>query len=474
MKKEIELRHRIDAKAEEIAEAKKKDLDYIAEVRATLIDVKTGIMDEIKAFHEEMGKKKPKAFSEIEGLEKRLSIIEKRIRQYREDVTAFDAEKQERHGAIEKQETEIADLQKELSELEEVQKTIHTQNRGYRKMLTRAMQEMTIEEREAFVARPSVKAFLDEVRGAAKEKRALTGGEYVIPQDVLRIVRENLMDYSKLTRHVNLQRVAGTARQPVLGEIPEAVWTEACGQLNEIDLTITQVEVDGYKVAGYIPICNAVLEDDDVGFADAILKALGQSAALAIDKAILYGTGADGKMPQGIVPAVIASAASNKTVIPNTAQDLALWKKIVEAAGKANGRYSRGRAFWAMNEKTYTKLKAAALSVNAAGAMVSEISDTMPIIGGALEVLYFIPDGVIIGGYGELYLLAERAGLKIRKSEHVHFLQDETVFAATARYDGKVVIPQSFAVIGIDGTDPATNQPTFATDAANAPDTLGE
>ena len=90
----------------------------------------------------------------------------------------------------------------------------------------------------------------------------------------------------------------------------------------------------------------------------------------------------------------------------------------------------------------------------------------MPVIGGAIEVLSFIPDNVIVSGYFDLYILAERAGQKFASSEHVRFLQDRTVFKGTARYDGAPVIAEGFVAIGIKNTDPATTA-TFASDTAN-------
>ena len=139
---------------------------------------------------------------------------------------------------------------------------------------------------------------------------------------------------------------------------------------------------------------------------------------------------------------------------------------MVDSAA-AKGKYSRGEKVWVMNETTYTQLKATMMSVSSAGAVVSAINGTLPVIGGIVEVLDFIPDDVIIGGYFDLYLLAERAGNQFAQSEHVFFLEDRTAFKGTARYDGQPVIPEAFIVIGLEGTTPAANSVAFAPDEAN-------
>ena len=119
-----------------------------------------------------------------------------------------------------------------------------------------------------------------------------------------------------------------------------------------------------------------------------------------------------------------------------------------------------------MNETTYTTMMSEALTINASGAVVTGMSQTMPILGGTIEILDFIPDNNIIGGYGDLYLLAERAGTTIAQSEHVRFIEDQTVFKATARYDGLPVIPEGFVVFGLNATTPTTSM-SFAEDVAN-------
>ena len=340
---------------------------------------------------------------------------------------------------------------------------------------------MNNQERDAFLAREDVHTFLERVRTLGTENRSITNAELTIPDVMLELLRENIEGYSKLYKYVNVKSVPGKARQNIQGTIPEGVWTEMYAALNELSLSFNNTEVDGYKVGGYLVINNAVLKDSDVNLAETIVTALGQAIGLALDKAILYGKGT--KMPLGIVTR-LAQAAKPESY-PETARtwvDLSstniksiaaaktgveLFKEIIKASGAAKGKYSTGTRFWAMNETTKTTLVSEALSFNAAGAIATGMNDTMPIIGGTIETLDFIPDNVIIGGYGDLYLLAEREGTSIAQSEHVKFLEDQTVFKGTARYDGIPSIAEGFVAIGISGTKP-TSDMTFADDTVNA------
>lgn len=347
--------------------------------------------------------------------------------------------------------------------------------------MQKAFKNMTTEQRAAFVAREDVKAYLAEIRAHMQEHRALTNVGLTIPRVMLGLLRENVAEYSKLYSHCNVRPLGGEGRLVISGTVPEAVWTECCGTLNELALTFNDVEVGCNKVGGYFAVCNAILEDSDIDLAAYLLEALGQAIGLALDKAILYGTGT--KMPLGVVTRLAQTAAPDdypatarawadlhtsniKSITAANSDGIKLFQNLITGSGAAKGKYSRGMKTWVMNETTYTALIAQAVSVNAAGAIVAGVNGVMPVIGGDIEVLSFIPDNVIIGGYFDLYLLAERAGEKFAQSEHVRFIQDQTVLKGTARYDGKPVIAEAFVAIGINGTTPNATM-SFAPDTAN-------
>ena len=420
-----------------------------------------------------------KAIEEAETDEEKAAV--------EEEVAKFETEKADytaKEGALDE---EVRNLEKELSDEEAKQETPapadpapepeKEERKVVRTMETRKFFGMNIQERDAFFAREEVKDFLQRVRDMKGQTRAVNGADLLIPEVVVGLIRENILRYSKLLRHVNLKPVKGDARQLVAGTIPEAVWTEACASLNELSLNFYDEEVDGYKVGGYIAVCNATLEDSDIALGEEIISALGQAIGIALDKAILYGT--DVKMPLGIMTRLVQTSkpasypatrrawadlhTSNVISISNSVTGTALFKQLVLASGAAKGKYSRGEKVWVMNETTYTKVVAESVSVNAAGAIVAGVNGQMPVIGGVIEVLDFIPDNVIIGGYFDLYLLAERAGTRISQSEHVQFIEDNTVFKGTARYDGTPVIDEAFVAIGIGGTTP-TAEMDFAGD----------
>lgn len=401
-----------------------------------------------------------------------------------DEIETFNADKTAHEDAKADLEREVGELETELAEEERSQQTDPPAKEPEKKREETHM--ATAEKRnrfgltEEFVTRERVQGFLSEVRTCIKEKRALTNVGLTIPQELIGLIRENVTEYSKLYKHVNVRTLGGEGRMVVMGTVPEAIWTECCARLNELDLGFNDVEVDCNKLGAFFAVCNAVLEDSDIALASELIAALSQAIGLALDKAILYGTGT--KMPLGIVtrlaqesePASYPSTArdwvdyhsTHVLTIANSATGISLFQTLMLDAGVTSGRYSRGEKVWVMNEKTYTYMKAQGMSINAAGAIVSGIEGSMPVIGGAVEVLDFVPDYNIVGGYFDLYLLGERAGVKVDQSIENRFIEDQTVFRGTARYDGVPVIAEAFVVIGVNGTAPSTSV-DFAADDAN-------
>lgn len=404
-------------------------------------------------------------------------------------VTAFEEEKKANDENVESLRTVLEGLENDLAEEEKRQVPapknddagVPQKREENKTMAVRTkFYGMTIEERNAFFENEEVKSFLARTREIGKEKRAVTGGQLLIPTVVLNLIRENIEKYSKLITKVNTVPVPGKARQNIMGLIPEAVWTEMCAKLNELDLGFAGVEIDGYKVGGFVPVCNATLEDSDENLATIIIDAIGKAIGKALDKAIIFGTGV--KMPKGIFTrlAETTDPSDSRTTIPWTdlhtsnilkitaaTTGVKFFQELLKDSAAAKSDYAANGKFWVMNETTKTAVMAESISINAAGAVVAGVNNEMPVIGGEIITLNFMPDNVIVGGYGELYLLAERAGAEFAQSEHVRFIEDQTVFKGTARYDGLPVIAEGFVAIGIAGTTPSASGITFAPDTAN-------
>lgn len=340
---------------------------------------------------------------------------------------------------------------------------------------------LSAEIRSELLQNEEVTGFLTRCRELKGQTRAVKNGDINVPEVMLEIIRDNLNSYSKLISKVSLKPVGGKARQTITGSIPEAIWTEAIANFNEMDIAFNQIEVDAFKVGGYIPIANSTLEDNDALLIAEIFESIAQGIGLGVDKAICYGTG--NKMPLGIVTRL--AQTSQPSTWENNAPDwtdlhtthILKWAsssmtgeeffaKLITELSVCKANYSNGEMFWVMNTKTKAKIMAKALKFNAAAALTSSVSKEMPIVSGEIITLDFMADNDILGGYGSLYLLAERAGATFASSDAPKFIQDQTVFKGCARYDGKPIFGEAFVLVNIENTNPTTTV-TFAGDSAN-------
>jgi len=428
-----------------------------------------------------------------ESTEEEKAVVDESVASFEADQESLTTEEAENEGKKATLEGEITALESELEELNSKELNSkepaakgegRSKKNGGEVRMTRGngfFKEMGNEQRSALITRDDVKEFLTRARTFIGQKRAISGTELTIPDILLETLRDSMHRYSKLVSYVNVRTVKGKARQNIMGAIPEAVWTEACATLNELLISFAQIEVDGYKVGGFIPICNATLEDSDENLAAEILDAIGQSIGYAVDKAILYGTGS--KMLLGIAtrlaqmakptswndnaPAWVDLHITNLLKIDPAGMTPELFfSNLVLSLGTTDNKYAMGNTFWAMNRKTRMALMAKMIAFNSSGALVAGINATMPVEGGNMVELPFIPDNDIIGGFGSMYLLAERSSAQLAQSEHVRFIEDQTVFRGTARYDGMPVFGEAFVVVNIANANPTTSV-LFPQDVAN-------
>ena len=294
MLKALMLRRRIDLKKAELAKLREK-------------------LEGFKTREDEL----TTAIEEVETEEQRTAMDE--------EIAAFEQERNDANASADQLESEISQLENELQAEEEAQNTnppagadnggnagnndgeAPAENRGGEIPMLRRLKNMNQQERDAFLSNEQVRGFLGEVRTAIREKRALTGVGLTIPDVMLGMVREETYTASKLLRFVTLRQVGGKGRLNIMGKIPEAIWTEMCANLNELDLSFNQTEVDGFKVGAFVAVCNATLEDSDLSLASEIVTAIGIAIGKALDKAILFGTGT--KTPVGIATRLAAQSS---------------------------------------------------------------------------------------------------------------------------------------------------------------------
>ena len=472
--KAMMLRRSIDLKEAELAALSEKDADFATREA------------ELEGY-----------IAEVENDEQR-GVVEA-------DVAKFDEERSAHENAKAALNTELEQLRTQLEELEAHQELPAPPTRGAEHKIERSVPIMhnnvnirslpknqrafeaafTYEERRAIAQQEDVRTVFDELR--SMHKRGVGGAELMIPTVFLPLIMENMFRYSKLLNRVDVQELAGTGKQTIAGLVPPAVWVDSCGDLNELTFNFAQIILEDYKVGCFVPICNSLLEDatedGNVNLASAVVEMLSMAIGLAEDAAILYGTG--NGMPLGIVtrlaqtsqPASYPANAPTWTDLHSTniikingdsLTGAQFWAALQIAEGNTFTRYNRGNKFWAMNSKTYAYLKSKAIATNITGEWVAMLGGVLPIIGGDIDVLEFMPDYDIVGGYGELYKYGVRQGLTIGMDNTgaVNRIKDQTIFFGKKRADGQPAVAGAFVAMNIKNIDVTTTY-AFPTDKAN-------
>lgn len=448
----------------------------------------------------ELKRQKEELLKKRSGFEKREADLTAALSEAatKEDIDLIDGqitELEKEIGEAGADEESIKDLDRQIAatekELEEIgrpaptpQSTENNERKEFNHMKTRGiMGSLTPETRSALLNDGEVKEFLTRTREFIKEKRSIKGAELSIPVTLLDILKENVALYSKIYSHVNVTQANGTTRRVIAGAVPEGIWTEMVGTINELDLDFSLIETDGYKVAGLFIIDNSTYKDSDASLLSTILEYLSAAIGQAIDKAVVYGTG--NKMPLGFVTRLAQSAQpsdwsakapkwTNLSESHIKKLDLSaksgeeffaeLLTALMAANPKKNG--SNDGMFWVMNRKTHLDIITRTIKFNAAAALVATNNGTMPVIGGDIIELEFMADYDIAGGYGAVYSLIEREGYSVEPSTEVKFIDDQTVFKGIARYDGKPAYAEGFVLVNYTNTTPTTVT-TFAADSAN-------
>lgn len=385
---------------------------------------------------------------EIKNEEDEAKIVEK--------LDKLEKEKEELEKEKKELQEEIDELEKELEviegkEPENRSKKSKVKARGQYKEGESRMKVNKFETRSQILERlniQEVRDFYTNVVERSKSKRSVAGGDLLIPTEVVDLIQLRVRSYSRLYDEVTVQALSGDARAIIDGALPEAIWTEACDEVKEMAEAFEAIELDQYKVGGFIPVCNAVMEDSLINLANYLEERIARAIASAVDKAILVGEGSGERQPEGIIPAV--NGTDNEVTSNGNVVDII--QNIGLVGGEDGEDEDLDEVIAVMNRRTYYQYIVSNIFVlTEDGRVVVQGSNERKLPDGTRIVLNrFTPSKTIVVGDFKKYLLGERSGIKLTSSEHVRFIQDQTVFKGTARYDGKPVSEDSFVVIKIE------------------------
>lgn len=378
-----------------------------------------------------------KALDEAETDEE-TDVVEESIQELEQEIS----DKKEEEKTLQE---EIDALEKELAELEDNEPaaagSAGGEERGMGKQVQTRAQVGTMSIRESLEIK-EVRTFYEGLASAIKEKRGLTGTDSTIPEIIVDRIANKIGDYSVLVNEVEYLPLPGKGRVVIDGAIPEAIWTEMTGALNELSDGFEPVDVDGFSLGGFVPIPNSTIEDSLIALATFTEDRIAKAIAKSLDKAILLGTGAANKQPDGIIPQL---DVTHKVKTDGSLKDIISHLGVVDTDGTG------GEVIYVLNRVTYYGYILTQMIASTSDGKTVTGNVNQPNIVGVRAVLSaHMPNKHLLAGDFKQYLLAERAAVRLESSKDVKFIEDQTVFKGVGRYDGKPVRKESFVLIEID------------------------
>ena len=362
-----------------------------------------------------------------------------------DEIEALEKEKKE--ADLEKKKSlidgEIERIESELQDLEERSKSNNIEKRSEKQMGRMQIRELL--RTGEYYREKEVKEFYEKF----KNLRAIGGEGLTIPQLVIDRIMDIVGDYSTLYPLVDKIKVKGTARILIDTDTTPANWIEQVGTIKTGDVgTITHIDFDGFKVGKITFVDNAILQDSIINLDDYVTKKIARAIALALDNAILNGTGAVDKQPQGIIPNIpegnLVTVTSGKLV------------DIIKPIAKIDtGDDSTGEIIAVMKRSTYyDKFLEYSINVNAEGNVVGKLPNlnSPDLLGLRVVFNNHMPANKVLFGEYEKYTLVEREDITIDKSEHVKFAEDQMAFRGKGRFDGKPTKTSAFVLVTLGET----------------------
>lgn len=372
-----------------------------------------------------------------------------------EDIKTIEAEiteieKENGEIEIEKKtiEAEITELETELNDVKERAAKAGKQTRNKKEV--EGMNRLQVREmlkNGEYYQRSDVKEFYEKF----KNLRAVTGGELAIPEVIVNRIMDMLGDYSTLYPIVDKIQVKGTARILIDTDTTPAQWVEQSAALPVGDVgTLAYLDFDGFKVGKVTFVDNFLLQDSVINLDDYVSRKIARAISLALDIAILNGTGAAGKQPTGIIPSIPVENQVTVTAADATMADYVKPIGLIDTGEDAVGEIQA-----VMRRSTYyAHFLEMSINVNAEGNYVGRLPNLArpDILGIPVVFNNSMAAGEVLYGEFEKYTLVERENIAIDNSEHVRFVEDQMAFRGKGRFDGKPTKPEAFVLVTIDDT----------------------
>lgn len=288
-------------------------------------------------------------------------------------------------------------------------------------------------------------AFLKKLQGkklSEKEERAMTTATSsvgaAIPTSTLNRIEEMLRQTSALYNQVDVLNIPGYLAIPVEDTVNNAAWVAEGASSKDVDDKLASVNFAAYKLIRTISITAEVSKMTISAFENWIVKKITERMAMAIENAILNGTG--NGQPKGILKEAIKTLQSAE-------KGKITYEDLCNMMANLKAGYKKGSAF-VVNTQTLWK-DIATVKVGDNLVFVPDPTGEFAgrIFGKPVIEDEFIEEGKILYGLFSKYTINWNENVNVTSDDSAEFRSGNRVYRGMALVDGKTVNKEAFVLM---------------------------
>lgn len=308
------------------------------------------------------------------------------------------------------------------------------------------MEERKMEEEKNILETAEYRsAFLKKLQGKKlneKEERAMTTAVSsvgaAIPTSTLNRIEEMLRQTSALYNQIDVLNIPGYVSIPVEDTVNDAAWIAEGANSTDVEDKLASVNFAAYKLIRTISITAEVSKMTISAFENWIVKKITERMAMAIENAILNGTG--NGQPKGILKETIKTLQSAE-------KGKITYEDLCNMMANLKAGYKKGSAF-VVNTQTLWK-DIATIRVGDSLVFVPDPTGEFAgrIFGKPVIEDEFIEEGKILYGLFSKYTMNWNENVNVTSDDSAEFRSGNRVYRGMALVDGKTVNKEAFVLM---------------------------
>ncbi len=295
------------------------------------------------------------------------------------------------------------------------------------------------------------KAMNDEIREKAMSFGVDTSGGFLVPQEVTREVIE-LLYAESVAVQLGATKLDNLTSAPVpiprIGSGTTAYWGGEAASITASDMALEQLLLNPHDLFALTVLSEKLLKLGGNPSIEAMIRAdMSQQLALAIDKAVMVGSGASGQ-PIGIL--------NTSGVNTTTLSDPATYNQLLAAISEVRADNAlKGKLGWAMSNADMLEIEQMSdtLHASATESVTQQLQrrqllspDGSKLLGYPVKVSTQLTDGQVIFGNWADVLIAQWGPIQLAMTNAVGFTTAQTHLRALTWCDVGVRHPVSFCI----------------------------